>query len=170
MKRFAGSSALMIVLLLNAAVCYGGDQMEIASPAFVHNQSIPARFTCQGDDINPPLRIEDVPDQAESLVLIVDDPDAPGRTWDHWIVYNIPADTRQIGEDSVPGEQGTNSWGRQDYGGPCPPSGEHRYFFKLSALDTRLDCPPGVSKQELIEAMEGHLLGSCELIGLYKKK
>ncbi|MCG8431435.1 MAG: YbhB/YbcL family Raf kinase inhibitor-like protein [Candidatus Omnitrophica bacterium] len=147
----------------------GGD-MQITSPEFAHNESIPGLFTCQGDDVNPALEISGVPEDARTLVLIMDDPDAPGVTWDHWIVWNIPAGTVGIEQDSVPGEQGRNSWGRRDYGGPCPPSGTHRYFFKLYALDTELSLSAGASKQELEQAMQGHILAQAELIGLYKKE
>ena len=147
----------------------GGD-MQITSPEFAHNESIPALFTCQGDDINPALEISGVPEEARTFVLIVDDPDAPGATWDHWIVWNMPAGTVRIEQDSVPGEQGTNSWGRRDYGGPCPPSGTHRYFFKLYALDTQLSLSAGIRKQELEQAMQDHILAQAELIGLYKKE
>ena len=104
------------------------DAMIITSPGFTHNAMIPSRYTCQGEDINPPLPISDLPLGAKSLVLINDDPDAPGMTWDHWVVYNI-APTEKIEEDSVPGLQGKNSWGRNDYGGPGPPRGAHPFFF-----------------------------------------
>lgn len=152
-----------------AAAEPGGEQMKVISPEFMHNESIPARFTCQGDDVNPALEITNIPTGARSLVLIMDDPDAPGRTWDHWIVFNMPVVSR-IEENSVPGAQGTNSWGRQDYGGPCPPSGTHRYFFKVYALDTELKLQDGARKQEVEKAMQGHILAQAELIGLYKKK
>ncbi|OGX05976.1 MAG: hypothetical protein A2Z88_02805 [Omnitrophica WOR_2 bacterium GWA2_47_8] len=142
--------------------------MIITSPGFTHNAMIPSRYTCQGEDINPPLQISDLPLGAKSLVLINDDPDAPGMTWDHWVVYNI-APTEKIEEDSVPGLQGKNSWGRNDYGGPCPPSGTHRYFFKLYALDIRLELKEGVRKKQVEDAMKGHILSEAILIGLYKK-
>jgi len=142
--------------------------MNITSPAFEHNQMIPAKYTCQGEDIAPPLAISDWPEATKSLALINDDPDAPGGTWNHWIVWNItPAGA--IGENTVPGVQGKNSWGRNDYGGPCPPGGTHRYFFKLTALDTELDLKEGASKDELERAMKGHILAEAELIGLYAK-
>jgi len=142
--------------------------MKLISPEFKHNQMIPKKFTCQGQDINPALEITDIPEGAKTLVLISDDPDAPGGTWDHWIVFNI-SPAAGIKEDSVPGTQGKNSWGRSEYGGPCPPSGTHRYFFKLYALDTMLDLPKGASKAQVERAMEGHILDEAELIGLYKK-
>lgn len=143
--------------------------MKLTSPAFNDNEMIPAQYTCQGKDINPPLAIEGTAGAAESLVLIFDDPDAVGGTWDHWIVFNIPAQTTSIKEDSVPGTQGVNSWGRNDYGGPCPPSGTHRYFFKLYSLKTTLDLPEGATKKEVEEAMESYVLEHARIIGLYKK-
>ena len=143
--------------------------MKLTSPAFEHNQMIPKKFTCQGNDVNPELNIAGIPAEAKSLVLIVDDPDAPIGTWVHWVVFNIPSATTKIKENSIPGMQGYNDFGRNNYGGPCPPSGTHRYFFKLYALDTELDLKEGIKKQELEKAMEGHILVKTELIGLYKK-
>lgn len=145
------------------------EKMKLSSPEFEHNGFIPKKFTCQGEDVNPTLVIEDIPDGTKSLALIMDDPDAPMGTWVHWVVFNIPVISR-IEENSVPGKQGINDFGRLNYGGPCPPSGTHRYFFKLYALDTELDLGEGITKKELEEAMEGHILQKVELIGLYKKQ
>lgn len=142
--------------------------MKITSPEFEHNAMIPSQFTCDGEDINPPLIIEDIPPETKSLALIVDDPDAPMGTWVHWVVYDIPV-TNQIQEDSIPGKQGMNDFRKKDYGGPCPPSGTHRYFFKLYALDQELNLEEGLSKKDLEDAMEGHILAQAELIGLYKR-
>jgi Raf kinase inhibitor-like YbhB/YbcL family protein len=142
--------------------------MKLSSPEFEHNQAIPAKFTCQGKDVSPALVIEDIPKEAKALSLIVDDPDAPMGTWVHWVLYDIPL-TDRIEENSIPGKQGLNDFGRKNYGGPCPPSGEHRYFFKIYALDKKLDLPEGVSKQDLEEEMSGHILDQAELIGLYEK-
>ena len=142
--------------------------MEVTSPEFENGKKIPRKFTCEGDDINPTLIIEDIPAGTKSLALIVDDPDAPMGTWVHWVSFNIPV-VSQIDEDSIPGKQGLNDFGRKDYGGPCPPSGTHRYFFKLYALDNVLDLNEGIKKEALEEAMEGHILDKAELIGLYKK-
>ena len=122
--------------------------MKLASPAFAHNAIIPQKYTCQGKDISPPLTISEIPEGTVSLALITDDPDAPMGTWDHWLIWNIKP-TAEIKEDSAPGTQGENSWGRNDYGGPCPPSGTHRYFFKLYALDSQLDLAKGATKAEL---------------------
>ena len=143
--------------------------MILISSDFGHNEMIPPAFTCQGDDINPSLEIKDIPDGTRSLTLIMDDPDAPVGTWDHWIVFNIPPDTTVIKQNGVPGTQGKNSWGRQNYGGPCPPSGTHRYIFKLYALDTTLDLPEDAAKNTVERAMRGHILDEAQLIGLYNK-
>ncbi len=143
--------------------------LAITSTAFAHNESIPKKYTCQGEDINPPFDIVGIPEGCKSLVLIHDDPDAPMGIWDHWIMWNIkPID--HIEEHSVPERaiQGTNSWGRRDYGGPCPPDGEHRYFFKLYALDVELDLTEG-DKAAVMQAIERHILEETELIGLYCK-
>lgn len=147
----------------------GGGQMRLTSPAFENNGYIPKKFTCDGEDINPALEISDIADKAQSLALIIDDPDAPMGTWVHWVVFNIPIITR-IEENSIPGKQGRNDFGRRDYGGPCPPSGTHRYFFKIYTLDKKLDLAEGISKQDLENAMQGHILDKAELIGLYKRK
>lgn len=142
--------------------------MKLTSPEFENGNKIPREFTSEGDNINPRLIIEDIPAGTKSLALIVDDPDAPMGTWVHWVSFNIPV-VSQIDEDSIPGKQGINDFGRKEYGGPCPPSGTHRYFFKLYALDNVLDLNEGINKEALEEAMEGHILDKAELIGLYKK-
>ena len=144
--------------------------IKIASTAFAEGEMIPKKYTCDGDDISPPLQISDVPENTKSLALIMDDPDAPVGVWDHWIAFNIPASISQINEGEEPqGTPGKNSWGRTVYGGPCPPSGTHRYFFKLYALDTMLDLEPGASKKKVLKAMEGHILAQGELMGKYKR-
>ncbi len=143
-------------------------ELVVRSPAFRANESIPQKYTCEGNDINPPLDIDGIPDAVKSLALIVDDPDAPGRTWLHWTVWNIPV-THQIQEGKIPGEQGLNDFGNCSYGGPCPPIGTHRYFFKVYGLDVVLDLQEGASLQAPKEAMGGHILAYGALIGLYKK-
>ncbi|NOZ93447.1 MAG: YbhB/YbcL family Raf kinase inhibitor-like protein [Acidobacteria bacterium] len=160
-----------------AAAGHGGKEaavtsFRISSPAFGEGQPIPADYTADGSDVNPPLEIRGVPAGARSLALIMDDPDAPRGTWVHWVVWNIPADTAMIPADSVPvgAVQGRNSWGRTAYGGPAPPSGTHRYFFKLYALDTTLDLPPSTDKAGLLAAMKGHVLGEAQLMGTYSRK
>ena len=144
------------------------DTLEVASPAFENNGFIPAKYTCQGEDINPPLVIKNIPEGTKSLVLFVDDPDAPMGTWVHWVVWNINI-TGEIKEDTIPGVQGMNDFGRLNYGGPCPPSGVHRYFFKVYALDCLLDLPEGSSKKDVESAMQGHVLASGQLVGRYGK-
>ena len=145
--------------------------MKIESPVFKNNELIPTKYTCQGEDINPPLKISAVPQSTKSLALIIDDPDAPVGTWVHWLLWNIPPETAEIGENSVPpgATEGQTDFGQPGYGGPCPPSGTHRYFFKLYALDTELSLAAGASKKELEAALRGHILEQAELIGLYKK-
>lgn len=142
--------------------------MKLTSPDFQNNESIPKKFTCDGQEINPGLAIENIPDNAKSLALIMDDPDAPAGTWVHWVVFDIPI-TNKIGENSIPGKQGINTSGDKAYGSPCPPSGTHRYFFKLYALDTLLNLKEGITKAELESVMKGHILAQAELIGLYKR-
>lgn len=159
---------LALASIVKAGDVQGGLNMKITSSEFNHNQFIPKKFTCEGQDISPALDIEGVPKEAKSLVLIMDDPDAPMGTWVHWVVYDIPI-IKRVEENSVPGKQGMNNFGRKDYGGPCPPSGTHRYFFKIYALDTFLNLDEGMSKGELEKAMQGHILDKAELIGLYKR-
>ncbi len=144
-------------------------ELRITSSAFVHKGLIPAKYTCDSDDVNPPLKIDGIPERAQSLVLIVDDPDAPMGTWDHWVVWNIPP-ARNIEENSVPGTEGLNDFGKHSYGGPCPPSGTHRYFFKIYALDTKLSLNPNSRKKDVERAMEGHILAKGEILGLYARR
>lgn len=156
-------------------------QFNLTSPSFTHKGEIPTRFTCEGEDISPPLEWSGVPSGTESLALIVDDPDAPDpaaprRTWVHWVIYNVPPDTQQLPENASVGRlpEGTRV-GRNDarnhqYQGPCPPIGRHRYFFKLYALDVVLPDLGNAGKQELEQAMQGHVLGRAELIGTYQKR
>ena len=143
--------------------------LSIKSPAFEHGKLIPKKYTCDGQDINPPLTIEGIPKEAKTLVLAVDDPDAPSGTWDHWIVWNISASTSKISENSVPGKEGVNSARQQGYMGPCPPGGTHRYFFKVYALDAELDLGASSRKKDAEKAMQGHVLAKGELMGLYRR-
>jgi len=147
-------------------------ELRISSHGFGNNGFIPRQYTCDGVGMSPPFTIENVPQDARSLALIVDDPDAPAGTWVHWVVWNIDPGTREIGENALPegAEQGKNSWHRNSYGGPCPPSGSHRYFFKLYALNTSLALGADTTKAELENAMRGHIVAQSELIGLYKRK
>ncbi len=143
--------------------------MKIQSEAFEHNQPIPRKYTCDGENISPPLTFVDVPEEAKSLALVVDDPEAVVGTFDHWIVYNLPPDTMDISEDADVETQGRNDYGVLQYKGPCPPSGTHQYRFKAYALDTLLDLSEGASKKQLENAMQGHILEKDELIGTYKR-
>lgn len=141
----------------------------ITSSAFTHQGMIPSKYTCDGGNINPPLHIEEIPDGTKSMVLIVDDPDAPSGTWDHWVVWDIPPGN-DIAENSIPGTEGLNSWNKNQYGGPCcPPTSTHRYFFKVYALDIMLDLDKNSDKKDVLNAMEGHVLAKGELVGLYKR-
>jgi Raf kinase inhibitor-like YbhB/YbcL family protein len=155
--------------------------MKITSSVFEHQGKIPAKYTCIGEDVSPPLQFEDVPSEAKSLVLIVDDPDAPvahsagsgSSTWVHWVVFNMPPTVKGIGENSVPegGIEGDTSFGKPGYGGPCPPSGEHRYFFKLYALSEMLTFEhlEKMDKQSVEEKMKDKILDQAELLGLFSK-
>ncbi|MFL5764771.1 MAG: YbhB/YbcL family Raf kinase inhibitor-like protein [Bacteroidia bacterium] len=142
--------------------------LTIKSPAFADNGFIPAKYTCSGSNVNPEITINKIPPEAKSLALIIDDPDAPSGTFDHWIMWNIPVKDR-IDEDSAPGTQGKNGKNENKYMGPCPPSGTHHYHFKVYALDTQLDLPLSTDKKALLKKMEDHIIASGELIGLYKK-
>ncbi len=147
---------------------FGGGYMKLTSPTFENNQYIPKKYSGEGQDVNPPLVIENIPGGTKSLVLIVDDPDAPRGTWVHWIVFDMPL-LNEIAEDTVPGKLGITDSGKMDYHGPYPPSGTHRYFFKVYALDTVLGLQEGIDKKTLENTMKKHILASAELIGLYKR-
>ncbi len=148
--------------------------MELMSSAFDADGPIPVKYSCDGEDKSPPLSWAGVPEGTVSLTLIVDDPDAPVGTWVHWVLYDIPGDVDGLPE-GLPDEDeltdgsrhGKNSWGRRDYGGPCPPGGTHRYFFKLYALDTKLGLRPGAGVKQVTDAMEGHVLAEARLMGTY---
>ncbi len=171
MRLAAAACSLLALTLFAVGGSYGEEAggMKIESRAFMPGGTIPARYTCDGPDVSPPLRITGVPPGAKSLALIVDDPDAPGGTWVHWVVWNIAPDTAAVGEGRAPGgaEQGTNDFGKRGYGGPCPPSGVHRYFFRLYALDARLEPGGKATGADLERAMKGHVLGQAELVGRY---
>ena len=154
----------------------GGRKMQITSSAFTEGSMIPSKYTCDGQDISPPLEWENVSSGTKSFALVSDDPDAPMGTWVHWVVYNIPPNMNKLDEDVKPGKefkdgpiQGSNSWPRIGYGGPCPSSGTHRYYFKLYALDTVLDVKPGATKAQVLQAMKGHVLAEAQLMGKYKR-
>jgi len=151
-------------------------ELSVESDAFTEGGLIPSKYTCDGNDVSPPLRWSGLPDGTRSLALISDDPDAPMGTWVHWVMYNIPPHVRELREHVPPSEklsdstvQGRTDFGRIGYGGPCPPSGTHRYYFRVYALDTVLDVAPGTTKRQLLRAMEGHVLAQGELMGKYAR-
>jgi len=179
LKMLPGKKILTLVviayLLMPGAIMGKGvnkmTTLTITSQAFTDKGMIPSRFTCDGQDVNPSLEWGTMPTGTRTLALIMDDPDAPVGTWVHWVVWNIQSDTRNIKENSVPtgAFQGLNSWKRNAYGGPCPPSGTHRYYFKLYALDTALNLPRTTTKAELEAAMHGHILAQGEIMGNYRR-
>ncbi len=151
-------------------------KFPISSSAFEHKGKIPVKYTCKGEDISPPLSWQQAPTGVVSYALIVDDPDAPAGTWVHWVLFNIPGAVSELGEGVVAGKtladgsvQGKSSWGRNQYNGPCPPTGEHRYFFKLYALDTMLNLTSEASKADVIQAIQGHTVGTAEMMGVFSK-
>lgn len=163
---------IFIVVIFFSRRNYSSVSMRITSSAFEHNGSLPSLYTCDGKGVSPPLAIVDVPLDVQSLVLIVDDPDAPRGTFDHWVVWNIPPVITEITEGaSMDGDGivGRNTAGGNAYFPPCPPNGEHRYFFKLYALSRGFDLPAGSSKTEVERAMEGHIIDSAELMGRYRR-
>ena len=144
-------------------------ELAIKSPVFEPNSPIPKKHSCDGQNTNPPLTIEGTPKEAKSIALVVDDPDAPSGTFDHWIVWNIPSSTTRIAENSVPGTEGLNGARQVGFMGPCPPSGTHRYFFKVYALNAELNLGVKSTKRELEKAMQNHVIAKGELIGLYHR-
>ena len=148
--------------------------MMLLSTAFENFEPIPVKYTAEGEDLSPPLRWQDVPEGTRSLALICEDPDAPHDTWDHWLIYNIPPSIEVLAEGlkELPHEIQScpNSWGKTEYGGPNPPSGQHRYFFTLYALDTVLQFPEGATKTSLLKEIQSHLLAEATLVGVYKRK
>jgi Raf kinase inhibitor-like YbhB/YbcL family protein len=154
------------------ALATGGTKMKITSPAFEEGATIPEKFTKNGQNVSPELRIEGLPPEAKSLALIVDDPDAPVGLFTHWIVWNIDPKTTQIAEGSATGAaiQGKNDFGEIGYGGPQPPSGTHRYYFKMFALNSTLDLKSGAKRKEIDAAMNGHIIAQGQLMGKYSKK
>ena len=178
---------IVIIFSLLLAGCDGEDErlreaeeseavafnlLTLRSPAFAEGERIPTQYTCDGVDIPPPLTWQDLPADAASYALIVDDPDAPGGIWTHWVVYNVPPEITEFPEDVSPdlGTQGTNSWNEIGYRGPCPPDGEHRYFFKLFALDIVLNLEEGADRETVLEAVDGHILAQGQLMGVYERE
>jgi len=171
MQKAINAGALAIALVALASFAAGEAKMKITSSAFQGGGNIPSKFTCDGGDSSPPLQIAEIPSGAKSLVLVVDDPDAPSGLFTHWIVWNISPQTNAIAEGSAPkGVQGTSDFGKSDYGGPCPPSGTHRYYFKIFALDRELNLPSGTKRNQLDAALKGHVVAQGELMGRYSRK
>ena len=151
--------------------------LKVTSTAFQEDGMIPPKYTADGEDMSPPLAWEGLPEKTKSVAIIVDDPDAPMGTWVHWLIWNIPPAMTSLPENMPPDDrlpngmrQGTTDFGRTGYGGPAPPSGTHRYYFRVYALDTMLDLPPGAVRQELEKAMKGHILAEGQLMGKYSRK
>jgi len=177
----------LIIMLIIICSCVSKNQTEslegenamsiqITSSAFTEGGMIPEKYTCKGEDVSPPLKWSQVPPDAKSIALISDDPDAPGGTWIHWVLYNLPVNITELSEAIPPKEilsngarHGKNSWGRIGYGGPCPPSGTHRYYFKIYALDIVLNLSVGSTKAQLLKAIEGHILSEGQVMGKFKK-
>jgi Raf kinase inhibitor-like YbhB/YbcL family protein len=174
------NSMTILFLLCFATFCgpKGGSMtITVTSPAFASMQAIPGKYTCDGEDLSPPLSWSNVPGNAHSIVLICDDPDAPAGGWVHWVCYDIPSNVDSLPE-AVPasdtlacgGRQGKTDFGKTGYGGPCPPGGTHRYFFKVYALDKMLNLPAGKTKKEIAKAIKGHVVASGELVGTYTRR
>jgi Raf kinase inhibitor-like YbhB/YbcL family protein len=146
----------------------GIHMLTLSCPDFGDNQNIPAKFTCDGPNMNPELHIAGIPEKTLSMTLILDDPDAPRGTWTHWILFNIPPATT-VHENSSPGTEGTTDFEETTYGGPCPPSGSHHYYFRLYCLDTKLNLKKGANRKEVENAMKGHIIASATLSGHYRR-
>lgn len=181
MKPIRILSAIILFTSLMAMTVFSKESairnIQITSSAFKEGEFIPAKYTCDGKNVSPPLRWEDVPANTKSIALISDDHDAPAGDWVHWIVFNIPAQVKEL-QENIPvkkildngAKQGLNDFHKIGYGGPCPPGGTHRYFFKIYALDTELQLNPGSTKTEVLKAMGNHVLGQGQLTGKYKRK
>jgi len=178
--KMAFLSALAVLTWQTAQADHKGGDMNaisVSSVAFGSMQAIPPKFTCNGENVSPPLSWKGIPERSKSIVLLCDDPDAPGGTWVHWVCYDIPASVDSLGE-GVPagyalpcgGKQGSNDFHSTGYGGPCPPSGTHRYFFKVYCLDVVLNLPAGKTKRDIERAMSGHVLATGVLVGTYAQK
>jgi Raf kinase inhibitor-like YbhB/YbcL family protein len=171
MRKPIITSAIAILLATIVSFAAGEAKMKITSSAFNEGGNIPSKFTCDGSDTSPPLQITGVPPAAKSLVLIADDPDAPGGLFTHWLVWNIAPQTNSIAEGTAPkGVHGTNDFGKSGYKGPCPPPGTHRYLFKIFALDRELDLRSGAKRSQVDAAIKGHVIAQGELVGRYSRK
>ena len=164
--------ALTLITSTGRATIPSEHAMKLTSPDFSDGGNIPERFTCEGKDVSPTLTIDGVPKEAKSLVFIVDDPDAPGGNFTHWLMWNVVADLTEIAANRLPSHavQGVNDFGKSKYSGPCPPPGMHRYYFKLYALDTTLDLPPTSKRKAVDSAIKGHIIAEATLMGRYARK
>jgi len=186
MRRFWKWFGLLLLISRLAAACAApatapaskdiagetATAFQLTSAAFSEGNQIPPRYTCSAEDISPPLQWSPPPPGTQSLALIMDDPDAPSGPWVHWLLFNLPPDTGRLPEQAAPpagSVPGNNSWGRTGYGGPCPPGGTHRYFFKLYALDAALALPAGATKAQILDALKGHILAQTALMGTYSQ-
>jgi Raf kinase inhibitor-like YbhB/YbcL family protein len=171
MRKPITSGAVVILLAVIASFAAEGAKMKITSSAFQEGGNIPSKFTCDGSDTSLPLQITGVPSEAKSLVLIVDDPDAPSGLFTHWLIWNIPPQTSSVAEGSAPkGVEGTNDFGKSGYRGPCPPPGTHRYSFKIFALDRELELRSGAKRSQVDAAMKGHVIAQGELVARYARR
>ncbi len=170
-QKLPRASARGALLMMKASSSETPSAIKIASPAFEEGQAIPKKYACDGEDINPALVFQGIPSEAKSLVLIFDDPDTPRGTWNHWLLWNIKPTTPEIKENSVPegSISGANDFGKLKYGGPCPPKGSHRYFFRIYALDTLLDLPGGSKRAVLEKAIQNHVIAQGMLMGKYSR-
>lgn len=176
MKYIFANFFFIFLLIAAVGVNTGEEKMKIESSAFPEGGMIPEKYTCDGQDVSPPLSIADIPAGTQSLVLICDDPDAPAGTWVHWVLFNLPPNTALL-KEGIPSEkiltngakQGINDFRRIGYGGPCPPGGTHRYYFKLYALHQMLDLDAGATKWQVAQAMKGHIIAEAQLMGKYKR-
>jgi Raf kinase inhibitor-like YbhB/YbcL family protein len=169
MKRTNTFYILFTAYLLILPSTLHAQTLQISSSSFVSEDYIPPQFTCQGMNVNPPLFFSGIPANTQSLAIIMDDPDAPMGTWVHWVVFNLPPTTQLTSKNTL-GTFGKNDWGKLAYGGPCPPDGTHRYFFKLYALDSKLNLNPGITKSQLEKAMAGHIIEQAVMVGLYQQR
>jgi len=171
MRKTITGAAVAILFIAITSCAAGEAKRKITSSAFQQGGNIPSKFTCDESDTSPPFQITGIPSNAKTLVLIADDPDAPGGLFTHWLVWNIPAQTNSIAEGSAPkGVHGTNDFGKSGYKGPCPPPGTHRYSFKIYALDRELDLRSGAKRSQVDAAMKGHVVVQGELVGRYSRK
>ena len=164
-----GLKSVTLLHLIHTVMAEETATLIVTSSAFEHEGSIPVKYTCDGEGVNPPLHIDAVPELAKTLVIIADDPDAPGGVFDHWLVWEIDPTNHTIPEDTIPGISGTNSAGKTGYHSPCPPDGQHRYFFHVFALREHLGLSAGSGRQALQDAMKPHIIATGNIMGVYQR-